>query len=231
MVGWIIQLFTLNLRYDSAFFLRLPALILGTVNTWMIYRLGTLIRNPRTGWYAALLHTGSLYATILVGIFILPDTPLSTFYLLSLFFMFKACGLGSLAKNDPKPVFFIPAGVFAGLAMLSKYTGVFLWAGTFLFVLFYRRSLYKNLYFWLGILVSAFLFLPVVIWNLTQDFSSFAFHSGRISFLERASNRSCSGGRSLESFYTTTLLILSSSSGPSCFHLKENTQKFQHMMQ
>ncbi len=182
MVGWIIQLFTLNLRYDSAFFLRLPALILGTVNTWMIYRLGMLIRNPRTGWYAALLHTGSLYATILVGTFILPDTPLSTFYLLSLFFMFKACGLGSSDKKDPQPVFFLPAGVFAGLAMLSKYTGVFLWAGTFLFVLFYRRSLYKNLYFWLGILVSAFLFLPVVIWNLTQDLSSFAFHSGRVSF-------------------------------------------------
>ncbi|MFA5444144.1 MAG: glycosyltransferase family 39 protein [Bacteroidales bacterium] len=182
MVGWIIQLFTLNLRYDSAFALRLPALILGTFNTWMIYRLGILIRNPRTGWYAALLHTGSLYATILAGTFILPDTPLSTFYLLSLFFMLKACGLGSTEKKGPKPVFFLPAGVFAGLAMLSKYTGVFLWAGTFLFVLFYRRSLFKNLYFWLGILASAILFFPVVIWNLTQDYSSFAFHSERISF-------------------------------------------------
>ncbi len=182
MVGWIIQLFTLNLRWDSAFALRLPALILGTFNTWMIYRLGILIKTPRTGWYAALLHTGSLYATILAGTFILPDTPLSTFYLISLYFMFKACGLGSQNKNDPEPLFFLPAGVFTGLAMLSKYTGVFLWAGTFLFVLFYRRSLFKNLYFWLGILVSAFLFLPVVIWNLTQDYSSFAFHSGRISF-------------------------------------------------
>ncbi len=88
LVGWIIQLFTMNLRVDSAFALRLPALVLGTFNTWMIYRLGVSLRNPRTGWYAALLHTGSLYATILAGTFILPDTPLSTFYLLSLFFMF-----------------------------------------------------------------------------------------------------------------------------------------------
>ena len=182
MVGWIIQLFTLNLRWDTAFALRMPALILGTFNTWMIYRLGILIRNPRTGWYAALLHTGSLYATILAGTFILPDTPLSTFYLVSLFFMFKACGLGSQKKNDPVSLFFLPAGIFAGLAMLSKYTGIFLWAGTFLFAILYRRSVLKNVYFWLGILVSAFLFLPVVIWNLTQDYSSFAFHSQRISF-------------------------------------------------
>jgi hypothetical protein len=182
MVGWIIQLFTLNLRWDAAFALRLPALILGTFNTWMIYRLGILIRNPRTGWYAALLHTGSLYATILAGTFILPDTPLSTFYLISLFFMFQACGLGSQEKKHPESIFFLPAGIFAGLAMLSKYTGVFLWAGTFLFAVLYRRSVLKNIYFWLGILVSAFLFLPVVIWNLTQDYSSFAFHSARISF-------------------------------------------------
>lgn len=182
MVGWIIQLFTLNLRYDSAFFLRLPALVLGTYNTWMIYRLGVSLRNPRTGWYAALLHTGSLYATILAGTFILPDTPLSTFYLLSLFFMFKACGLNARQSYATRPVYFLPAGIFTGLAMLSKYTGVFLWAGTFLFVLFYRRNLLKNVYFWLGILVSAILFSPVVIWNLTQDYSSFAFHSGRISF-------------------------------------------------
>ncbi len=58
----------------------------------------------------------------------------------------------------------------------------FFCGGTFLFVLFYRRNLLKNVYFWLGILVSAILFSPVVIWNLTQDYSSFAFHSGRISF-------------------------------------------------
>ncbi len=56
LVGWIIQLFTMNLRVDSAFALRLPALVLGTFNTWMIYRLGVSLRNPRTGWYAALLH-------------------------------------------------------------------------------------------------------------------------------------------------------------------------------
>jgi len=183
MVGWIIQLFTFNLHWDSAFALRLPALVLGTFNTWMMYRLGVLLKNPRTGWYAALLHTGSLYATILAGTFILPDTPLGTFYLLSLFFMFKACGLGpKQERKGPEPVMFIPAGIFTGLAMLSKYTGIFLWAGTFLFVLFYRRSIFKNLYFWLGILVSVMLFLPVVIWNLTQDYSSFAFHSERISF-------------------------------------------------
>ncbi|MFY9364487.1 MAG: glycosyltransferase family 39 protein [Bacteroidales bacterium] len=130
MVGWIISLFTCNLAFDHPFVLRLPALVLGTLNTWLIWRLSLLIGNEKTGWYAALLYTGSLYATVLCGTFILPDTPLAAFYLASLYFMLRACGCTNDAKE--KPSSFLWAGLFAGGAMLSKYTGAYLWPGTLL---------------------------------------------------------------------------------------------------
>ena len=37
MVGWIIQLFTLNLRLDSEVFIRLAAVVSATMSTWLMY--------------------------------------------------------------------------------------------------------------------------------------------------------------------------------------------------
>ena len=173
MLGWVIRLFTLNLTFDSELALRMPSLVLGTFNTWLIFQLGRLIKNERTGWYAALLYTASVYATILTGTFILPDTPLGTFYLTALFFFFKALD---------SPVHFLTAGLFTGLAMLSKYSGVFLWVGAGLYLLCYRRKLFRSPFLWGGLAVSLLLFLPVVFWNMNRDMTSFAFHTERVAF-------------------------------------------------
>ena len=181
MVGWIIQLFTCNLKWDSSFALRLPSLVLGTFNTWLIYRLGYLVKGPKTGWYAALLYTGSLYAAIMAGTFILPDTPLGTFYLAALYCFFKAFGLGQNGDQKRNSGFFLLAGVFTGLAMLSKYTGIFLWAGAILYLLRYRGKFFRESRLWAGLGISLLLFMPVLLWNLSQDMSSLAFHSARLS--------------------------------------------------
>lgn len=90
MVGWVIQLFSLNLHFNSEFFIRLAAVVAGTINTWLIYRIGTHLRDELTGWYAALLYTASVYGFVLVGVFILPDTPQSVFWLAALLLLLKA---------------------------------------------------------------------------------------------------------------------------------------------
>ena len=82
MVGWVIQLFSLNLLCDSEFFLRLPAVVFMTLNTWMVYRIGKELHDEALGLRAALLYTASIYAFVITGIFILPDAPQNLFWLL-----------------------------------------------------------------------------------------------------------------------------------------------------
>lgn len=173
MVGWLMQLCTFNLACDSPFALRLEALLLGTLNTWIIYCLGRLIKNERTGWYAALLYTASIYASVLCGTFIMPDAPLATCWLSALLFLVKAV--------NGQPRHFLGFGVFAGLAMLSKYTGVFLWGGAFLYVLFYDRRLFKSPYFWVGGCLSLVLFSPVIYWNIVHSQNGISYHSERVN--------------------------------------------------
>ena len=83
MVGWFIQLFSCNLLFDSEFFLRLSSVVSMTLNTYLIYLIGKQVKNEQTGFYAALLYTASVYAFVITGIFILPDTPLGVFTLLA----------------------------------------------------------------------------------------------------------------------------------------------------
>ena len=54
MVGWIIQLFSLNLILDSELFIRLSSILFGVVNLFLIFLIGREVRDERTGLFAAL---------------------------------------------------------------------------------------------------------------------------------------------------------------------------------
>ena len=170
MVGWVIQLFSLNLLLDSEFFLRLASVVFMTADTYIIYRIGRELKDARTGFYAALLYTASVYAFVITGVFIMPDTPLMLFWLLAIWMALKP------EKNQNLILF----GLFAGLAMLSKYSGIFLWVGMGLYILCFDRKQLKSPWLYLSLLISLVCCLPILYWNLSNDFISFRFHGGRV---------------------------------------------------
>ena len=170
MVGWVIQLFSLNLLLDSEFFIRLASVVFMTANTYIVFRIGKELKDARTGLYAALLFTASIYAFVITGIFIMPDTPLMLFWLLAIW----------MAVKSEKNQFLIFFGLFAGLAMLSKYSGVFLWVGMMLYILVFNRKQLKNPYLYLSLLISALCCIPILYWNIQNGFISFHFHGERV---------------------------------------------------
>ena len=173
MVGWMIQLFSLNLLFDSEFFIRLASVLIMTANTYIIYRIGKDLKDATTGLYAALLYTASIYAFVITGIFIMPDTPLMLFWLLAIWSAVRSL---SLSKGR----FFILFGLFSGLAMLSKYSGVFLWVGMGLYILVFNRKQLKNPYLYLSLLISVICCIPILYWNIKYNFASLSFHGERV---------------------------------------------------
>ena len=175
MVGWFIQLFSCNLLFTSEFFLRLSSVVFMTLNTYLIYLIGKQVKDERTGFYAALLYTASIYAFVITGIFILPDTPLVVFIFLAVLQFIK------YFQNE-KNKHLVWAGLFAGLAMLSKYSGIFIWVGVGLYIIFYSRKEFKNPFLYISALISAVCMLPVLVWNVNNEFISFTFHGDRVGF-------------------------------------------------
>jgi dolichol-phosphate mannosyltransferase len=95
------------------------------------------------------------------------------------------------------------AGVGLGGAMLSKYTGVFLGAGTLLVVMGYqpwRRHLRTVHPYAAGFLALA-LFTPVLVWNVQHDWASFRFQ-----FIDRFAGKLLNVG-SVASFAGLQLVV------------------------
>jgi 4-amino-4-deoxy-L-arabinose transferase-like glycosyltransferase len=78
-------------------------------------------------------------------------------------------------SDDPR--WWLAAGVFAGLALLSKFTAVMLIPAVAAFMLVpdWRRRWLLSPYPWLAALIAVILFLPALIWNAQHDWASFRF--------------------------------------------------------
>jgi 4-amino-4-deoxy-L-arabinose transferase-like glycosyltransferase len=74
-------------------------------------------------------------------------------------------------------------GLAGGLCLLSKYTGVFLAAGTGLWCIASPRGRVWLATPWpyLGVLVALACFAPVIAWNAQHDWISFRFQAGRVA--------------------------------------------------
>jgi len=181
MVGYLIQYTSINLVLDGELWIRAGSVLLGALNTWIIFWIGRKLRDELTGLYAALLYTGSIYAFIIAGTFILPDTPQLTFWLLTIYFLVQSVS-EPVSKKAKK--YLLWAGITTGLALLSKYTSVFLLSGVFLYLIVYNRQWFKTWQLYASFLIAIIFFLPVFIWNLNNDFISFTFQSDRVGIFE-----------------------------------------------
>jgi 4-amino-4-deoxy-L-arabinose transferase-like glycosyltransferase len=78
-------------------------------------------------------------------------------------------------SNDAR--WWLAAGVFGGLALLSKFTAVMLIPAVLAFMLVpdWRWRWLRSPYPWLAALIAIALFLPILIWNAGHDWASFRF--------------------------------------------------------
>jgi 4-amino-4-deoxy-L-arabinose transferase-like glycosyltransferase len=179
MVGWIIQLFSFNLFFESELFLRLGSLIFGSLNCLLMFYIGKEIKDSLTGLYAALLYTTSVYGFIITGIFILPDTPQMFFWLLAVFFAIKSSSVTQIDRISKRNM--ILTGLFTGFGMLSKYTSIFIWTGVISYICLFNRKWLKSKWLYLSFFITLLIFSPVIYWNIKNNFISFSFQSERVN--------------------------------------------------
>lgn len=179
MVGLLIQASTLNLLFTDDFFLRLGPIVLAACDTWLMYRIGTKVKDEHAGLVAALLFTSSIYCSLIAGFSIIPDAPEMFFWLLSLNAALDFLPATHIDKAYRTKI--ILFGVFAGLAMLSKYHAAFLWVGALGYSVLFNRIWLRDYSLYLSMLVSLLLLTPIAYWNATHDFITFTFHGNRVA--------------------------------------------------
>jgi undecaprenyl-diphosphatase len=168
MVAYIIRIFTF-LGQDSAFWVRLPAVLFTVGVSILIYLLTRdIFKSERTACLSVLLL--NIIPGFTVGAFIItPDAPLIFFWALSLYFFHKI----SVGTRGP---WWYLVGITTGLGLLSKYTMVLFYPCALLFLLLSKenRGWLKRKEPYLALLLAVLLFTPVLIWNYQHEWVSFS---------------------------------------------------------
>ena len=102
----------------------------------------------------------------LASILFLTDTPLLFFYTLTLFFLWKAI-------NQEKLYLWIFTGISAGLGFLAKYSIVLIVPPALIFLLIFKRDIFKKVGFYLSLLIATLFTIPVLFWNYKHNWVSF----------------------------------------------------------
>lgn len=172
---WI-RIFTANLLLqDIEGFIRLGSVVGCGIASWAIYKIGETLHSSIAGLFGVCLYNASIYASITAGIFIMPDAPQMVFYTLSLWVIVY------ITKDEKSWKAWLAFGVLAGLCIMSKLFGVFLWTGLGLFTLLKKREWFSKPYIYVAFLVTAIIVSPILVWNFQNDFLTFRFHSDRVA--------------------------------------------------
>ena len=162
---------------EAPIVVRLPFILLFALSTWLMFRLGTEIADARAGFYAALLLNLSPVFGVTTGTWVLPDGPLDCALLaatLALLRALPATGRGASLR-------WLACGVFAGLALFSKYSALLWLGGAFVYLLISRAHRHWLVHPapWLAVALAVLIFTPVAAWNATHGWASFTFQGER----------------------------------------------------
>jgi Dolichyl-phosphate-mannose-protein mannosyltransferase len=166
---------------ETPLVVRLPFIALFALSTWLMVRLGTAVAGPRAGLWAAVLLNLSPVFGVTTGTWVLPDGPLDCALLGAALCLVHA--LPALADTDRRAalLWWSGAGLCAGLALFSKYSAVLTLAGAFAYLCTTprHRPWLRRPEPYLAALLAALVFSPVIAWNATHYWASFAFQGDR----------------------------------------------------
>jgi 4-amino-4-deoxy-L-arabinose transferase-like glycosyltransferase len=170
---------------DGALGIRLLAPVAAAVGSWLLWDASERLL-PERG--AGLVAAALLNSTLLLGagaVTMTPDTPLLFFWVCALWALARLPTGGPETGPDRvvqggSGAWWLAVGLFAGLALDSKYTAAFLVLGIGLWLLLAERRWLVRPWPWLGLVVGLVVVAPVLAWNAAHGWASFSKQGGRI---------------------------------------------------
>src|SRR6202166_4047330 len=169
MIAWFIRFGTaifgdtnLGVRFAGIVAMLVTQLLLADI-------VRRVTHDVRAVVFAVLMPEAALYYGLLMAK-VAPDVALIPFAVAMLWALVRLAESG-----DGR--WWLAAGVFAGLSLLSKFTAV-MWlpaVAAFMLVPSWRRRWLLSPYPWAAALIALLVFSPVLIWNAGHDWASFRF--------------------------------------------------------
>jgi 4-amino-4-deoxy-L-arabinose transferase-like glycosyltransferase len=183
MIAWFIR-FGTAIFGDTNFGVRFAGLLAMLVTQLLLADIVRRVTHDvRAIALAVLMPEAALYYGLLMAK-VSPDVALIPFAVAMVWALVR------LVESDDAR-WWLAAGVFAGLALLSKFTAVMLIPAVVAFMLApaWRRRWLTSPYPWAAALIAVAVFSPVLIWNAEHDWASFKFQFVRATATHEVSLR------------------------------------------
>jgi 4-amino-4-deoxy-L-arabinose transferase-like glycosyltransferase len=180
---------------DAPWVVRLPFVALSGISSLLLWRLTVRLYGRQAGFWAVVAYSISPVFSLAFGCWVLPDGPLDAALLGFAYALVRALGVDGAPRAlgvdgapralgvdgaPPAPRWWALVGLCAGLAMLSKYNAALVMIGVLGLAPDPRfRAALRGPAPWAALLLALALFSPVLWWNITHHFASFAYQGGR----------------------------------------------------
>jgi 4-amino-4-deoxy-L-arabinose transferase-like glycosyltransferase len=167
--------------------LRFPSVLLFAGTSWLLFLVTRQLFNAKSGFWASLMMNLSGVFTVAIACWFQPDAPLMFFWMASTYFIVqvvvktKEQEVTVVRKSTRSYWLWVLTGICLGLATLSKYHVLFIFAGVFLF-LWTNRSLRHWIWHpgpYIAVLITLIFAFPVIWWNYKNNWVSFVFQGSR----------------------------------------------------
>jgi 4-amino-4-deoxy-L-arabinose transferase-like glycosyltransferase len=177
-VSWWLELVARRVAGNSdPLTVRLPFVLVSAVSSWLLYVLTCRLYGSRAAFWAVVAYCVSPMFSLAFGTWVLPDGPLDAALLAAAYAMVKALGIGGTAT----PRWWWWAGVFAGVALLSKYSAALVLMGGVVVLVTdpVSRPALRGWRPWAAGVLAVAMFCPVIWWNAAHGWQSFHYQSDR----------------------------------------------------
>ena len=200
MIAWLIRCGTM-LFGDTPFGVRVMGVVLSLPASWFVWRAAaSVLKDEDRAAFAALLFN----LTLMVSVELLAATPDMPSVVTAAAFVYclarvqaSGKGIAGLAARDadasaaaayPRAriapgIWWLAAGVAAGLGLLSKFSMLFLGAGAFVWLIADRdaRRWMLTPWPWAAAVIALLIFAPNLAWQSRHHWETFIFQFARIS--------------------------------------------------
>jgi hypothetical protein len=169
MIAWFIR-FGTGIFGDTTLGVRFAGILAMLVTQLLLADIVRRVTHDfRAVVFALLMPEAALYYGLLMAK-VAPDTALIPFAVAMLWSLVRL-------NEGGDGRWWLAAGLFAGLALLSKFTVIMLLPAVVAFMLVpdWRIRWLRSPYPWVAALIAVVVFSPVVIWNYQHDWASFRF--------------------------------------------------------
>jgi len=183
MIAWFIR-FGTAIFGDTNFGVRFAGVLAMLVTQLLLADMVRRVTHDvRAVVLAVLMPEAALYYGLLMAK-VAPDVALIPFAVAMVWALVRL-------NESGEARWWLAAGLFAGLALLSKFTVVMLLPAVAAFMLVpdWRRRWLLSRYPWAAALIAVVVFLPVLIWNAQHDWASFRFQLVRATATNELSLR------------------------------------------